>query len=224
VRPDGSGPFPAVVVLHGCGSISSHSIGIADELSRRGYVALAVDSLGPRGMADACGQFFIGQVTDAFAAAGFLARQPVVDATRIAILGQSMGGSSALTLVERGSIEGRFSQRFAAAIAYYPACRGHSPILNAPTLILIGADDDLNRADACREMSALPHPNGAEIELVIYPGVFHAFDVDWFQPGRDVRGHRFEYNPSASEDAQNRVRNFLEKTVNHVVPSQLSHH
>jgi dienelactone hydrolase len=29
-RPDGAGPFPAVVVLHGCGGISSDSIGIAD--------------------------------------------------------------------------------------------------------------------------------------------------------------------------------------------------
>ena len=60
-QPDGVGPFPAVVVLHGCGGISSHSIGIADQLSFSGYVGLAVDSLGPRGMADACGQFFIGR-------------------------------------------------------------------------------------------------------------------------------------------------------------------
>jgi hypothetical protein len=37
-RPDGTGPFPAVVVLHGCGGVSSHSIGIADQLSFSGLV------------------------------------------------------------------------------------------------------------------------------------------------------------------------------------------
>jgi dienelactone hydrolase len=138
-RPDGAGPFPAVVVLHGCGGISSHSIGIADELTHWGYVALTVDSLGPRAMTDACGQLFIGQATDAYAAARFLAQQPAVDQERIAMLGQSMGGSSALAALERGSIERRFPEKFAAAIAYYPSCSGHPPTLTAPTLILIGA-------------------------------------------------------------------------------------
>ena len=215
--------FPAVVVLHGCGGISGHSIGIADALSRWGYVALAVDSLGPRGIGDACGKFFVGQDTDAYAAARFLATQPLVDAKRIAILGQSMGGSSALSAVERGSIERRFAERFAAAIVYYPSCRGHSATLIAPTLILIGEADDLNRAEACKEMSILPHPDSAAIELVVYPGVHHAFDVDWFQPGRDVRGHWFEYDRSASDDAQGRVRSFLEKTVNRTAPDQPPH-
>jgi dienelactone hydrolase len=213
VQPEGAGPFPAVVVLHGCGGISSHSIGIADELSRWGYVALAVDSLGPREMRDACGQFFIGQSSDAVAAAGYLARQPVVDAKRIAILGQSMGGSSVLTLLERSSLEGRLPERFAAAIVYYPACRGHSPSLIAPTLILIGADDDLNRADACQEMVNLPHAGGAGIELVVYPRAHHAFDVNWFRPGKEIRGHWFEYNAPATDDARTRVHDFLEKNI-----------
>src|SRR5215471_10077045 len=43
-------PYPAVVVLHGCGGISSHSAAIADRLGAWGYVALTIDTLGPRGM------------------------------------------------------------------------------------------------------------------------------------------------------------------------------
>src|SRR5215472_4079729 len=46
-------PHPAVVVLHGCGGISSHSAAIGDRLGGWGYVALTVDTLGPRGM-DSC--------------------------------------------------------------------------------------------------------------------------------------------------------------------------
>ena len=52
---NGGGPFPAVVVLHGCIGITGHFTGIADRLSSWGYVALAVDSLGPRGLADRSG-------------------------------------------------------------------------------------------------------------------------------------------------------------------------
>src|SRR5262249_37316541 len=78
--------------------------------------------------------------------------------------------------------------------------------------------DDLNRAEACQEMTSLPHPDGAEIELVVYPRAYHAFDVDWFQPGRDVRGHWFEYNAAATDDARDRMRSFLEKNFNRRTP------
>ena len=52
---NGGGPFPAVVVLHGCIGITGHFTGIADRLSSWGYVTLAVDSLGPRGISSRCG-------------------------------------------------------------------------------------------------------------------------------------------------------------------------
>jgi dienelactone hydrolase len=48
--PGDVAPYPAVVVLHGCGGISSHSAAIADRFGGWGYVALAIDTLGPRGM------------------------------------------------------------------------------------------------------------------------------------------------------------------------------
>ena len=48
--PGDAAPYPAVIVLHGCGGISSHSAAIADRLGGWGYVALTIDTLGPRGM------------------------------------------------------------------------------------------------------------------------------------------------------------------------------
>jgi dienelactone hydrolase len=66
---DASSPYPAVVVLHGCDGISSHSTAIADRLGAWGYVALTVDTLGPRGMDSGCGSgIFQGQAFDAYAA------------------------------------------------------------------------------------------------------------------------------------------------------------
>jgi hypothetical protein len=41
---DRAGPYPAVVVLHGCGGFSSHSAHIADQMGGWGYVSLTVAS------------------------------------------------------------------------------------------------------------------------------------------------------------------------------------
>src|SRR6516225_10886794 len=76
-RPTGEGPFPAVVVLHGCGGFSSGgSLQLADQLQDWGYVARMVDSLTPRGLTTACGGPFIDQPGDAYAALHYLSQQP----------------------------------------------------------------------------------------------------------------------------------------------------
>jgi dienelactone hydrolase len=117
--------FPAVVVLHGCSGISSHSARIADRLGSWGYVALAVDSLGPRGIASRCGGTGSPeQAFDAYSARRYLAQQGFVDAARIAVLGQSMGGSAALYAVDRDMAAQYFTERFQAAIALDAARAG----------------------------------------------------------------------------------------------------
>jgi dienelactone hydrolase len=86
-------PFPAVVVLHGCAGIFGHSAVIADRLSSWGYVTLAVDSLGPRGVgiANRCGRGLPDQAFDAYAALRYLSQLDFVDPARVAVFGQSMG-------------------------------------------------------------------------------------------------------------------------------------
>src|ERR1700689_4665123 len=45
--PDGKGPFPAVIVLHGCDGIRAQETGWASRLNSWGYAALVVDSFKP---------------------------------------------------------------------------------------------------------------------------------------------------------------------------------
>src|SRR5205085_11837538 len=60
------------------------------------------DSLGPRGVADRCtSRGYPEQAFDAYAALRYLTQQFFVDATRIAVLGQSMGGIATLYAVDR---------------------------------------------------------------------------------------------------------------------------
>ena len=202
--------FPAVVVLHGCSGISSHSAGIADRLGSEGYVALAVDSLGPRGVASRCGSNgYPEQAFDAYSARRYLAQQGFVDAARIAVLGQSMGGNAALYAVDRDMAAQYFTERFQAAIAYYPACLLPLVTLTAPTLILTGEQDDWTPAERCREMVAHAQPDSAPIALHVYPDTYHAFDVAALQPGRRAFGHSVEYNELAAKDAEEKTRAFL---------------
>jgi dienelactone hydrolase len=47
-KPQGEGPFPAVVLLHGCGGVAKSIDSWADKLAGMGYVALVLDAFGPR--------------------------------------------------------------------------------------------------------------------------------------------------------------------------------
>ncbi len=205
-RPDGAGPFPAVVVLHGCSGFLPRYAAIADDLKSEGYVALAVDSFGPRGI-ERCRLPFVEQGTDGFAALGYLSQQRFVDPDRVAILGYSMGGTSALRDVERGTAS--ISKRsFQAAVTYYPWC-GDSKAPIVPTLVLIGASDDRTPAALCRKLAAQPPDGSPPIDLTVYPGAYHSFNFREFQPGTRRSGHWFEYNEPAATDAWQKVRTFL---------------
>src|SRR5437899_1034207 len=57
VRPDGAGPFPAVVAMHGCGGLHNSSGAVASRygdwaqhLTQAGFVVLFPDSYGSRGL------------------------------------------------------------------------------------------------------------------------------------------------------------------------------
>jgi dienelactone hydrolase len=94
--PAGAGPFPAVVVLHGCDGVHRHERIWAQQLTAWGYVAIVVDSFRPRGMTTVCNQGMLVapqlQALDAFNAANYLRTQPIVGGERIGVIGFSHGG------------------------------------------------------------------------------------------------------------------------------------
>ena len=178
-----------------------------------GYVALAVDSLGPRvsGIENRCGgRGLPDQAFDAHAALHYLARLDFVDPARVAVLGQSMGGETALRAVYHDPASQTPTERFRAAIAYYPYCDMTAATMTAPTLILIGEADEQAPVERCREMVAHARPDGAPIALTVYPGVYHNFDVSLLTPGVRYGGYWLEYNEAAAKDAEQKTRAFLD--------------
>jgi dienelactone hydrolase len=242
VRPAGEGPFPAVVQLHGCGGVEAQSYRWARWLADRGYVALIVDSFGPRDLKGDCRSSpdeppITARFDDAFGALRYLQSVPFVRPDRIGAMGWSQGGVYAITVVNGPSLERARARGvalpsvgFAAAIGIYPG--GCSSLVSErvirPLLVLIGGADDWTPAAKCEEMVTAMKSRGADVSIVIYPGVYHYFDVEG-QPltvRADVEndakpgghGATVGYRAAAAHDAQRRVEAFLGRYLKGVGP------
>ena len=221
-RPDGAGPFPAVVGLHGCaGMHDTTKQRLADELVARGYVLLLVDSYATRDIDHACTSTafttFLRRRPDAYGALVFLADQTFVDPKRVAAVGFSAGARISLSVAEPRSFEPFVlpsNLRFRAAAAFYPPCMQAVARPGIPTLIFIGALDDWTPAAKCAHRIAGWGDDGPPVELVVYPGAHHGFYYRHLQPGTTMFGHWLEYNGEAADDATRRLHQFLDRHLN----------
>jgi dienelactone hydrolase len=208
-KPNGAGPFPAVVLLHSCLGLPADRRAIASALASWGYVALFVDDFTTRGIKETCAVEFAEGVPDAFGALAFLSRLPYVDPARIGAIGYSQGADIALTIASA-----RFASAFAipanlefkTAAAFYPPCANQAGARMAmPTLILIGERDDVTPAADCARLAG-DHP---EVQLVVFPGAYHGFDHPGFADGKRLLGMMLKYDSAAAGQASAALRDFL---------------
>jgi len=218
-RPDGAGPFPAVVGLHGCaGMHDATRQRLADQLVAWGYVVLLVDSYATRRIDHACTSSafatFLKRRPDAYGALVFLGSQNFVDWQRVAVVGFSAGARVTLSVAQTNSFE-QFAPpgnlRFRAAAAFYPPCKAAWAPPEIPTLIFIGALDDWTPAADCADKAASWGNDGPPIELVVYPGAHHGFYYPHLQPGTAMFDHWLEYNGEAADNASHRLHQFLDR-------------
>ena len=221
-RPDGAGPFPAVIGLHGCaGMHDTTKQKLADELVARGYVVLLVDSYATRGIDHACTSSafatFVRRRPDAYGALVFLGRQTFVDPHRVAAVGFSAGGWVTLSVAEANSFEPFVppgNLQFRAAATFYPPCKQAMARPGIPTLILIGALDNWTPAADCSDKIAGWGNDGPPVELIVYPGATHGFYYRHLQPGTTLFGYWLEYNGEAADNATHRLQQFLDRHLN----------
>ena len=200
MKPEGDGPFPAVVLLHDCSGLGPRSSGAprrwGRELVKQGYAVAIPDSFSTRGFpAGVCtnaspsrndvGPF--RRVRDAYEALGYLRSLPYVDGARVAVMGGSHGGASVVAAIallprESGELAEQKRHGFVAAIAFYPACAMGNPRFTseyhpaAPLLILVGELDDWTPAAPCKQMAEAARRVGGDVRIKVYPGAHHAFD------------------------------------------------
>lgn len=234
LKPNGPGPFSAVVLFHGCHGVSPtiHSWGAW--FRDRGFVALIVDSWAARGMTEGCtpGSADIANTErfdDAVGALAYLHARRYVDRERIGAIGWSNGGVFSMAVINGPSLE-RAKRRgvdlpapgYRASVAVYPGgCFSlvHEQVVR-PLLVLIGAKDDWTIPGPCVEMVDAMRARGAEAEIVVYPGAYHYFDVEGLDhtflddvenrnvPG-DCCGATVAYDAFADTDARRRIAEFV---------------
>jgi dienelactone hydrolase len=183
--PSGQGPFPAVVIAHGCSGVLASLHRWAEELRKEGIATLLVNSLTGRASSITCHgngvQHPASFVSDLYAARRALTSDSRIDAKRIAVLGFSNGGRSALW-----SRSARFREAFgggegfAAYLAFYPGCMARladeTANDGATVRIFQGARDDLARPEPCREYVGRLAAAGVRASMLEYPQAAHGFD------------------------------------------------
>lgn len=233
-KPDGDGPFKAVVALHDCGGIVHRPRTTAqlyaewaDHLVADGFVVLFPDSFGSRSLGPQCRErqrkvhASRERVADANAARHWLQSQSYVKADHISLLGWADGAVAALWTVRPTAAPKDSSADFRSAVAFYPGCRRLRETAwsaRVPTLILIGSADDWTPAATCQQMVAGARGRSARAVIVVYPGAHHEFDRA-NSPLRLRTGLAFSAdpsgkahsgtNPAARSDALKRVPQWL---------------
>lgn len=238
-KPEGSGPFPAIVGLHGCSGRDfqrrdtpfRNYADWGERLSRLGYVVLLPDSFRPRGVMEVCTQSpqpvsaFRHRPRDAFGALAWLQQQNYVQRDRVFLMGWSHGGVTVLAtlrIIKDETLRARAGGDFRAAVALYPGCGVQLRSrwrTRTPLLILSGGEDDWTPAAPCRELAERSRGDGQPVTYVEYPGAHHGFDGPAGQlrqrtdvPGAQRNGKgsvTVGTDPAAREDVIRRVPRFL---------------
>jgi dienelactone hydrolase len=191
-KPDGDGPFPVVIALHACGGLADRSEPVlpryrewAEQLLKAGDAVLLPDSYGSRELGPQCRvkEHLVRarreRVEDILASGKWLVQQPWAARDRISLLGWANGASALLWAVRPQLSSRRIEPDFRSAIAFYPNCRISSGLgwsARVPTLLLIGAKDDVSSPPACRQMVDGARGRSALARIVVYPGAYHDFD------------------------------------------------
>jgi dienelactone hydrolase len=233
-RPEGPGPFPAVVALHDCGGLTQrpnteaklYSVW-ANKLVADGFVVLFPDSFGSRDLGSQCREHHRSvhasreRVADANAARLWLQQQSYVRPDHVSLLGWSNGAAAVLWTVRLTTPPRTETADFRSAVAFYPSCgrlREAAWSARIPTLILIGRADDWTPAAACEQMVAGARGRSARVQIVVYPDANHEFDradspirlrtglVNTVDPSGRAHGGT---NPAARSDAFTRVPKWL---------------
>ncbi len=227
-KPKGDGPFPAVVIMQTCSGATADQRDWGRRAVNHGYVALIVDSIGPRGLnSNNCNNLpQPRRAADALDARARLRQLSFVDANRIGLLGFSAGANAALYITTHRLLG---TQRegytpFAAVAIFYPGCMTGTETgvrqnvfkdakLDAPFLMLLGDADAQARVPECVPPLEELKKAGADVDWHVYPKASHCFDCKSEDGKVATNGTQgtmtFIYNKAATDDAEARTFDFF---------------
>ena len=232
VRPEGDGPFPAVVMFHGCGGRRPYLADYMAAIAAVGIMAISVDSFEPRGisraraLATVCtGLELPGwkRAGDVLASLWGVRHIEGVDPARIALAGWSHGGWSIMDLMtmaldkpgdagvadpDPGLLEG-----VRALALAYPYC-GPGALSqlrdwrrSPDVFAFVGEADRVANPQLCRRAFRTVERGGSALETWFPEGATHAFD-------EEASGFSFfRYDEALKAEAVARMAAYLQRAL-----------
>jgi dienelactone hydrolase len=213
LRPAGTGPFPAVLLVSGCsgfrafGGVDTYDQRAA-ELRAAGYVVACVDYLRNHGLSrcngGAISHATVGQ--DILAAARWVHSQPGLNPSQVYAIGWSFGGGGLISALDEMPAGPPLIEK---AVMYYPDCRGAQPwtARGVSVLMLMGADDNVAPPSLCSAVIRSEPPG--TVRVLTYPGAYHGFDAAGIRQLIQFEGGTVGYNATAAKASWAWVRSFL---------------
>jgi carboxymethylenebutenolidase len=187
-RPEGSGPFPAVIMIHEFWGLNESITSKADLLAEEGYLVIAPDTF--RGSTTTWIPRAIYQVissnpeevnTDLDSVYAWLESQPDVAADNIAIAGFCYGGRKSL-------VYSLHNDQLAATVIFYGSPETDPKVLETlpgPVLGIFGGADQSIPVEQVNAFDAALTEAGVSHEITVYENQPHAFvqDAEGIQSG-----------------------------------------
>ena len=198
-RPEGNGPFPAVLVMHDAIGLGRHVQESARRLAALGYVALCADMYGDAartGDPQAYVPCFMALQGDpeklrarVVAAYDTLLSLPGVDTDRTAAIGYCFGGQCVLELARSGAAARSVVSLHGLLTTRLPAAAGD---VAAKMLVLTGAlDPYVPVADVAGFQQEMTEA-GADWQVTVYGSGWHAFTDPDVEADHGIPGVRYD--------------------------------
>lgn len=215
-KPEGNGPFPAVMLVPGCSgfhnpSWKAHFDRVGGRLKEAGFAVIRVDY-------HAAGQVSTCEVImnptevadDVATAVKFLRAQPFVKTDAINMLAWSYGGAAAFNALSES--DGRTPAQVAAVVAYYPLIGLIRPWnVDVPALVLCGASDEIAHCERFEALLAAV-PGRGQVKIITYPESMHGFDnSDLPARSMNVGGRPINHNAKTAPASWAEAEKFLRR-------------
>lgn len=208
-KPEGVGPFPAMIVVQEWWGLDNQTKSIADRFAKEGYLAFAPDlyhgelaQLGDGSTAMQLVQKYgMGAPVELASAFDALSKHPNCNG-HVGSVGFCFGGRMSLVLSTLRPVDAVCTFYGGGMQNVFGELREK---LKAPVLGLFGDKDESIPAGTVEQFDKLLDEVGVEHEVIMYPNSGHAFFRD---------SDPSVYKPEAAQDAWERVKKFFGKNLN----------
>jgi len=219
-KPDGDGPFPAIIIAESCGgskpAVDKMWPEYFNELGYATYTPRVLERFGEKYCPSlsfvANNKNRIKMLSIIYTALDEILEKPYIKKDNVGVIGFSLGGISIRDFGEIKNLTSPAGNKFGYAIPVYPNCSLWDWAGDQIPTLLLTAEKDTARGKhkACLKIKSQNFPNLTYHEI---KGAYHAFDDESAKGSKDVGDNVIKYDEAALKEAKEVIAKFL-KTVN----------